>query len=144
MGKCGAGEIRRPNIEGRKKPESRNPHRRLVSPELWSLHEQGLAARDALGHVANLPAHSLVRSVFGFRICHPNSTVTSEPPPLYAPGAASSHPGRYSRARHLLASATLVTSPAAASNSSRLPPNRNETAARLKASEIGPASRKSP
>src|SRR6266511_573639 len=56
----------------------------------------------------------------------------------------SSQPGRYSRTRYLFASGTFVTFMFAASKSSFRPPRRNETAPRLNASEIGPASRKSP
>jgi membrane protease YdiL (CAAX protease family) len=58
--------------------------------------------------------------------------------------AVSSQPGRYSRTRYLFASGTFVTFMAAASQTRRRPPSRSDTAPRLKASEIGPARRKSP
>src|SRR5262249_51840355 len=57
---------------------------------------------------------------------------------------ASSHPFRYSLVRYLFASATFLIFASAESNNSLLPPVRNETAARLNASDIGPPRRKSP
>src|ERR1043166_281279 len=56
----------------------------------------------------------------------------------------SSHPLRYSRTKYLFASSKLVIFMLAESKRNRFPPSRSETAPRLKASEIGPASRKSP
>jgi len=52
--------------------------------------------------------------------------------------------GRDSRMRKAFASGTLVILAVAASHRSRRPPRRNEMAAKLTASQIGPASRKSP
>src|SRR5688572_25733724 len=56
----------------------------------------------------------------------------------------NSQPFRYSRTRCWFASGTLVIFMFAASKRSRRPPSRSETAPRLNASDIGPASRKSP
>lgn len=56
----------------------------------------------------------------------------------------SSQPERYSRVRNLFASGMLAIFAAAESQSSLRPPTRSEMEARLTASQIGRASRKSP
>src|ERR1035437_4173383 len=127
--------------EVRKKAEVRGP-KETAAPATGADSPRRPWSCRLKAHKRTVPEFECGLSDFGLRPSFdPRPSGFGFPP---HPTSVSSHPARYSRPRHLLASATLVTLPAAASKSSRLPPNRNETAPRLKASDIGPAWRKSP